>query len=332
MFQLVQFEISGKCNAKCPWCQTGKKTRNGIRLDKGFIEVDQFSKAIDYLLDNGIVSQSTQFDLFNWGEPLLNPSVKEIVSILNQWNLRFGFSTNASIFVPFEGKASLKNLVVLTFSMPGFSQASYDRIHGFNFEKIKTNIANILKNFRACGFHGRANIVMHGYQFNKDEAKPCMQFAKKMKIGFASYYAYFNDALMFKAYLDSTLPYDQLKAASKDLCLFYVDDLLASRPKNYTCPQMFDVLTIDEECTVLTCCGLEKGTNGYAVGNLFDMSAEEILTKKKQQSICKECLRSGLAYLGQNPVFLQVKYVEYWKNIAAWLLKKFPTLNRLRKA
>ncbi|GBF34170.1 hypothetical protein DCCM_3282 [Desulfocucumis palustris] len=42
----------------------------------------------------------------------------------------------------------------IIFSMPGFSQESYDKIHGFNFEKIKDNIIKMSRNFRENGFTG----------------------------------------------------------------------------------------------------------------------------------------------------------------------------------
>ncbi|MCS4454451.1 hypothetical protein JTT00_04835 [Clostridium botulinum] len=71
--------------------------------------------------------------------------------------MSFALSTNASKVILLDNN-ELKNLKYITFSMCGFSQKSYDKIHGFNFEQIKRNISEILDNFKKMGLR-----VMHMY-------------------------------------------------------------------------------------------------------------------------------------------------------------------------
>jgi len=47
--------------------------------------------------------------------------------------------------------------------MNGFSQSSYDKIHGFDFELIKKNIIEIIKTFRNAGYLGVATILYTTY-------------------------------------------------------------------------------------------------------------------------------------------------------------------------
>lgn len=53
--------------------------------------------------------------------------------------------------------------------MPGFSQESYDKIHGFNFEKIKENIKKYANDMELAGVKDKMWVAYHMYQFNLDE-------------------------------------------------------------------------------------------------------------------------------------------------------------------
>ncbi|MBU3170203.1 hypothetical protein [Clostridium estertheticum] len=64
MFNRVYFEISGICNAKCYWCQTGYKNRNKIATGK-FVNFDEFKKAIYYLRDENFIGQNSVIALYN---------------------------------------------------------------------------------------------------------------------------------------------------------------------------------------------------------------------------------------------------------------------------
>ncbi len=301
MFDLVYFDISGKCNARCPWCQTGVLNLHKKPLKGGFIDVETFAAAIEYMLKMGIIGLSTQVDLYNWGEPFLNPQFKEIIRFMSTTNVQFGLSTNCSKLTTFEEPHLQTNLKRVLFSMCGFSQASYDRIHGFDFDTVRSNIVTMVHNFRECGFHQEACIPFHLYQFNLDEIRPAYQFGLEHQIGLYPYYALFNDFDMTMDYLCGTMPYEQLKEVSQELVLFYVKDYIANMPHNYRCPQ-YDILTLDEHCNVLTCCFVEKYAEEYVLGSIFDLTLEEI-NASRIQPICKRCLTTGASYWVHNAYF-----------------------------
>ena len=147
MYKTVYFEISGICNAKCPWCVTGNQSLSKINNPYGFkfIKPDDFERAIDKLIELGLISSSSCISLYSWGDPLLHPDFEKILEILHIRGIDFSISTNASKSVTVKKKL-MSNMQILTFSMPGFSQESYDRIHGFNFKKITQNIELLLNN------------------------------------------------------------------------------------------------------------------------------------------------------------------------------------------
>jgi len=263
------------------------------------ISCDDFARAVSYLRDHSLVSSNSVIHLYNWGDPLLHPDLPRLIELLNESDIGYALSTNASKPVFFRRSGDLRRLALLAFSVPGFSQKSYDRIHGFNFPEIRRNIARIVTNYRDCGFRGQCLLFYHVYQFNLDELPAAEEFTRSLGIELYAYLAYFNSYEMFRSYLDSTMPHDTLKRASRELLLSHIDEQLAEMPSDFRCPEI-DQLVLDEKCNVLTCCVLDYGLPGISVGSLFDLPPTKIRKLKASQPICEECRRLGLHYLIHN--------------------------------
>jgi len=259
------------------------------------VSPDDFARAMDYMLAKGIIGPGSEVIPYNFGEPFLHPQFEQIIAQLDGYGLQFGLSTNGSQLRTLRGPV-LKNLNYLTFSMPGFSQASYDRIHGLDFETVKANIVAIHRNARECGFAGNAYISFHIYQFNLDEIEQAFEFAADHGILFHAYYAFFNDLGMYLDYLESTMPYAQLRRASQDLLLHHIDGLRAAQPPGFECPNRED-LTLNERCQVVLCCMVDKNEGCGVLGDLFGMSLDEIREARAGHDLCRRCLSSGCAYL-----------------------------------
>ena len=161
--------------------------------------------------------------------------------------------------------------------------------------KILLNIDKLIEGLKDGGYKGTANLVFHIYQFNIHEIDLAREFCVDRNLDLLAYVAHLNNLEKTLGYLNQTLSVEDLIKISKDLLMYYVDDHVASRPKNYLCPQ-FEYLTLDETCQVLTCCGMAKGHSDYSIGSLFDLSAKEIKVKKHNQNICIPCKESGTDY------------------------------------
>lgn len=293
MFNRVHFEISGICNARCYWCQTGYKNRDKTATGK-FVNFNEFKKAIYYLRDENFIGENSIIALYSWGEPFIYPRFKEIIRFLNSENIKFELSTNASKLILFEENNILRNLQYITISMPGFSQDSYDKIHGFKFDVIKENITKIVKNFRDMGFGGQFLIAYHIYQFNMDEIPEAMKFAAENGISIVPSFAYINDFERFKKYLKSELSNTELKKAGEQLFLYYYNDTLKNMPLDYICPQ-YDILSLDENCNAITCCG-----DSTSIGKIFDLKPQQINPIRMKSDVCIECNKIGQSYLANN--------------------------------
>ena len=134
-FKNVYFEVAGICNARCRYCVTGAKSAN----PGGIMQADTFNATLHNLERVNLIDSRSVIELYNWGEVFLHPDLQSIIRIINDHGLRYAISTNGSI-VPQIDEAFVKNLVNVRFSMCGFSQRSYDRIHQLKFDRIRENI------------------------------------------------------------------------------------------------------------------------------------------------------------------------------------------------
>jgi len=289
-FSTVYFDIVGYCNAKCPYCHSG---RNKIHHSGKKISPDLFRDSLKRLLHNGTIHSNTTIHLYNWGEPFLHPQFQEIVQIINEFGLHYAISTNASV-IPALSPLIFQNLDTIRFSMPGFSQESYDKIHGFQFTTIQNNIIHLVKKSKEFGFKGHFLIAFHIYNFNKTELKSAELFASKWGILFDPYYALLNHWELLQGY--NTLPSPQISQIQNDIChINELPSILKNAPKNYTCPQ-WDYLVLDETGNIAVCCQLPKTHSNYSCGNILDEDLNKIMINKNKQAVCSHCIDQGMAY------------------------------------
>lgn len=298
MFKFVVFEVSGSCNARCKYCMTGSKKDVPLRESCGFVTAKNFQKGVERLYSEGLASEETEFHLYNWGEPFINPEIKEILAYLNSTPNKFIMSTNAGYF-PELDSTSFTNLRNVMVSMPGFSQESYDRIHGFKFEKVLENIDRIIE---AVG-QRKVQVIFHRYKVNGHELEAAKAYFKKKYTVFRvfpAYLAYYN---MAAGYLDGRLDTEFLEEVNKEVILDHVPELLAKRPDDYRCPQ-YDMLTVDENCRYVTCDVVPKSHPDNTFGSVFEMSRDEVLDAMDKQGICKDCQQYKIDYWVHNsPVY-----------------------------
>jgi MoaA/NifB/PqqE/SkfB family radical SAM enzyme len=297
-FALILFDIVGGCNARCPFCVTGRE-EFGKRLR--FISVADFGRTLDRLMELELaIPEWTNISLHNWGEPILHPDLNGIVAKINERRLKVHMSTNTSKATRFT--VSTERFTQVGFSMPGFSQASYDKIHGLRFDHVLANMEATIANMRETGFPGPYYLVYHVYQFNyENELRQAKQWCADHKIDFLPYYAYLNDHEPMIAYLKGSMSAADLAKASRSLFLHYVDDLVATQPKDWECPQWNTSLTISHRSEVVLCCVLPFGDEHAILGSVFDMSREDILARKQSSPACGECMSTGCAYWAHNP-------------------------------
>ena len=132
-------EPANRCNLSCFLCPTGRKL-SGRGQDQ--LDMETFRMALTPL-----APYLYEVYLYNWGEPLLNPRLFEMISHCSAKNIRTVVSTNLTLFKPAMldplFSSGLDELIV---SLDGASEESYSQYRqGGDFGVVLRNIKSIVR-------------------------------------------------------------------------------------------------------------------------------------------------------------------------------------------
>jgi len=292
----VYIEISGNCNAKCPYCAR-QHFKN--RYAGNYMSSVLFEQIIDRLLYLGLLKSSktttSTISLYNWGEPFLNPEINNILIILQKNNLFANVSSNF-IKKPIIEKENFKILSEVTFSLSGFTQESYGKIHGSNLKKVLNHFEEFYKEILNYAPTTRIKIAWHRYTFNEQELWDAYKYFDRPGISFNPVVAYLNDISEMQNFVDGELSYQRKLNVEKDLFLSHISKKLTDhKSKHHDC-FMWNYIAVDEIGQLLLCCGGTNNEQKYILGNILQMSIEEVWLKKIFNKTCKKCILSGIPH------------------------------------
>lgn len=293
-FETVYFEISGICNGKCPYCVTGRSTATGAGK---FVNPDLFEAACAKMVRLGLLNKQSLLHLYIWGEPTLHPKFSELLERTRNFPFGTALSTNASK-VPDITDAFVEKVRTVRFSCSGFSQQSYDRIHGFRFSNVRANMMNFVQQAREKGSRAAFTLNFHLYQFNLDEIPEAKAFAQSLGIRFSPNYAILNDWDLSQRWVAGTLSAQEERRIGRELFNDLPAQLLEKAPHGYACPQG-QYLVINELGQIMICCQTPS-EDTFAAGNIMDANVLEHIANRQNSPVCSSCVSSGMAYMFNN--------------------------------
>ncbi len=135
------------CNLKCPLCPTGT---GSLQRAQGQMSLDEFKHVIDH-----VSPWAYEVVLYNWGEPLMNRQIFEMVDYARSKNLGTSMSSNLTVVRPGAIDALLESgLENLSISIDGASQETYGKYRvGGDFSKVMANLRALLERREQLGRH-----------------------------------------------------------------------------------------------------------------------------------------------------------------------------------
>ena len=133
---VLTIESTNACNLRCPYCFTGA---GEIGRDKTMLRMPLYQKALDEM-----GSRLLQLEFYNWGEPLLNKGIYDMIHMASSRGISTVVSTNFSF--PFDQERAEKlvasQLGALGVSLDGAWQESYEQY------RVRGNLETVLNNVR----------------------------------------------------------------------------------------------------------------------------------------------------------------------------------------
>lgn len=128
----ITIDISGECNAKCPFC-----ARQVVDMDlKGFLPKEAFYSIIEQVQELKTIET---ISLAALGEPLLHPNFDEFVKHLSKLNYNILVTTNMAL--SHKHFDSLLKATHVIFSIEGHDKKRYEELRkNLSFKKVFENL------------------------------------------------------------------------------------------------------------------------------------------------------------------------------------------------
>ena len=220
----IFYEPTELCNLGCPSCPTGMKlfageTANGI---ENFQDIDKILGP--YLM---------QWNIYNWGEPLMGKNTENMLEILSNKDYKVGISTNAST------KWSEKTIEKLAISKNFRIRIDFDGItaeeigryrKGSDFSKILDNVERLSEVYKKQDRTRKSAIYMGflRFKYNKKSEHALKEFAQQLGFAFHGFVALEYDDIMANAYDSEEVKSEKAKYINNFGCSWLYSTLCIS--------------------------------------------------------------------------------------------------------
>jgi len=136
--QVVNIEVSSKCNLKCMYCSRGKFVNE---RNDGFMDMQMYENILELLPKDITLAPYLS------GEPLLASNLSYYLGYAKGQGFReTRIHTNATLLtMDRTNELMICGLDSIVFSIDGKTPEEYERLRNYPFNKVKLNIENFLK-------------------------------------------------------------------------------------------------------------------------------------------------------------------------------------------
>jgi MoaA/NifB/PqqE/SkfB family radical SAM enzyme len=289
-------DVAAKCNLNCPSCpQAGGAGAKSERL----LGPELLHKFIKKALNE---SDIEFVYLYNWAEPFLNPTLPELIEVVNTYKLPCGISSNLNIRRNID-RVMTANPANFVISASGFTQSVYGVTHsGGNIERVKENMALVAEAKKAANSTTRVEVNYIRYLGNLDEMVMMRQFADSLGFAFRLTIAALFPLEKLLAYLTDPVERSRMELDEGSLLnrlIFPYDELLeySEKFKRFDCAFLEDQVVLDSKGAVQQC-PLVYDPNRFTICDYLSTPLEAIQAMKRKTEICRTCRSKGIHTLG----------------------------------
>ncbi|MFH1618379.1 MAG: radical SAM protein [bacterium] len=285
-YWLVIDPMSG-CDLRCPFCPTGKN--KGTRTKK-MMAWEEYRRIMDQL---GHVLLQVEF--CNWGEPLLNPRIYDMIGYAKKFRLETHLSTNLNNFSTDDAERLLDSgLDFLILSIDGASPETYSRYRvGGDFNRVIENVKILVQARARRGFkRPYINWQFLVFRHNEHEIETAKKLGRELGV----------DTV---AASPASIPWPDWIPVKEGACLYpekndsgievqamlnYPDYLRLKKASLPMCVWPWIAAVVNANGSVSPCCGTEDEKDDY--GNALETPFRRLLNNRHFRT-AREFVASG---------------------------------------
>ncbi len=288
------------CNLRCPFCPTGQGRNSRV---KAALSLDNFRKIIDELGPYLI-----HIDFCNWGEPLLNNQIYQMVTHAKQYHIDTKIDSNLNRLSEEDAEALiLSGLDKLIVSIDGATPETYSKYRvGGDFNRAMDNLRLLIEKKRQLGkIHPYICWQFLVFRHNEHEIEKVKRIGKDLGV----------DVGITKAFIGNKdwipLNEDYSHYRRKEINSEYTSEHF-KKSQEAMCNWPWEAITINPNGSVSPCCSVED--EKYDFGNVFQSPFREVWNNQKYRearryirnkqiiqgsnnNICINCKHSGMINL-----------------------------------
>ena len=283
------------CNLGCPSCPIG---RSAFKNQGGRTDKDLYTDFVNKIKDDH-PNEKVFVDLYNWTEPFLNKDLEFFIFQAKKLGFGVGLSSNLSL------NRDMREIVksepdYIRVSLSGYNQQVYSKTHkGGNVNLV---ISNLFKLRFLLDQYDSKTIIQVGFHIYKsnfpEDFLKIAQICNDLDFIFAPVLAsamqvedLVKDMTAEGVAFDSGFS-ENLVLTPEDWRRSYLKDEIYKE----NCQFLEKRTAINFDGSVPQCCAVFKPELNVAK-NFLDTTPEELIQKKKNNSICVECMENRLHQL-----------------------------------
>ena len=284
-----QIDISGHCNLRCISCPQGNF---GQPVKQGFMDAATFRQVLEKILREdpfvGAVS------LYNWGEPLLNPHLPEILSIAEQLGIHTAISSNLNLQRDFADVIKA-HPTWFRVSVSGYGP-SYEITHtGGSWDLFYRNISRLKELKDLYHQELQVEVFYHIYRHNNGEdLKKIKELCDSLDFTLRFRHAALAPLENIEAVIDGR-PLTPEAEKTRSLQIFPVEEVMAIARSQKQRPCFYKrCLWITWNLRVAQCMEWFSPELSLVPGNFLSTPLSEIIAARENNEFCRRCQEKAI--------------------------------------